>query len=197
MVCPIAWCSFTWEAFSTLTAGLAAVVGATVVGIRQIRVTSKQSDIASRQADILAHQVEVDRAKLRADLFDRRLAVYKACKAYIREAMNLRVEFFINWQIQDELARQLEQAEFLFAGSVTDLLRKAANDADQLLTEREKLRDLRKNPGVEEILGRTIDSDRQAHLVRDMNTKLRDSLSGLSNAMGDEMRLYIPRAKKR
>jgi len=76
-------------------------------------------------------------------------------------------------------------------------LRKAANDADQLLTEREKLRDLRKNPGVEEILGRTIDSDRQAHLVRDMNTKLRDSLSGLSNAMGDEMRLYIPRAKKR
>jgi hypothetical protein len=196
MPCPINWCAFTWEAFATLATGAAAVGGATFIGLRQLKITgqqagiaARQTDVASRQADILEHQVQVDRAKLRADLFDRRLAVYKACKAYIRGAMSVRAEFDTSFELAQELGTQLEQAEFLFAGEVRELLRRAANEADDLLAERETMRDLRE--------GSTAPSPemrQQARKVREKNKKLRRTLDGLAQAMGEEMRLYIPRA---
>lgn len=194
MTCGVNWCGFTWEAFATLTAGCAAVGGATWVGLRQLRVTAQQASIAdrqvgimSRQADISEHQVQVDRAKLRADLFDRRLAVYKASKAYIRDAMIVRADFDPNPEIWNELTVQLEQAEFLFAGNVRSRLQTVAHEADTLLTEREKLRDLRGGPSTPEMA-------EQAAKVRALNKALREKLSNLANAMGEEMKLYIPRA---
>lgn len=196
MTCGINWCGFTWEAFATLTAGCAAVGGATWVGLRQLRVTAQQASIAdrqagvmSRQADILEHQVQVERAKLRADLFDRRLAVYKASKAYIRDAMTVRVDFDSNPEIWNELTVQLEQAEFLFAGDVRSRLQAVADEADTLLNERETLRDLRRRPS-------TPDVTEQAAKVRALNEALRDKLSNLAAAMGEEMKLYIPRASE-
>lgn len=194
MTCGINWCGFTWEAFATLTAGCAAVGGATWVGLRQLRVTAQQASIAdrqasimSRQADILEHQVQVDRAKLRADLFERRLAVYKASKTYVRDAMTLRADFDPNPEVWTELTVQLEQAEFLFAGEVRSRLQTIADEADILLNERETLRDLRRGPSTAEMA-------EQAAKVRELNKVLRDKLSNLSEAMGEEMKLYIPRA---
>jgi hypothetical protein len=193
-MCPIDWCGFTWEAFATLAAGGAAVGGATLIGLRQLRVTAQQAEIAdrqatvmSRQADILEHQVQVDRAKLRADLFDRRLAVFKACKAYIRDAMTIRVDFEPTPAVWRELADQLEQAEFLFAGDVRSRLREAAGFADTLLTEREMLRELRGTDSAPEI-------NQQGEKVRMLNAALRLQLANLAEAMGEEMKLYIPRA---
>jgi len=141
----------------------------------------------SRQADILEHQVQVDRAKLRADLFDRRLAVYKASKAYIRDAMIVRADFDPNPQIWTELTVQLEQAEFLFAGDVRSRLQSVADEADTLLNEREKLRDLRRAKSTPEI-------EAQVAKVRELTKELRVRLSNLAEAMGEEMKLYIPRA---
>jgi len=195
MPCPINLCAFTWEAFSTLVTGITAVAGAVVIGLKQLKITSqqtliaeRQADVASRQAEILSHQVQVDRAALRASLFDRRLAVYKACKSYIREAMMLRTDFGASLDASAELARQLEQAEFLFAGEVRERLRAAAEEADSLLSEREALRDLRVGKDVV-----TPEMAAQEKKVREMSQTLRDKLGELSQAMGDEMKLYIPR----
>jgi len=196
MTCGINWCDFTWEAFATLTAGCGAVGGATWVGLRQLRVTAQQASIAdrqasvmSRQADILEHQVQVDRAKLRADLFDRRLAVYKASKAYIRDAMTVRADFDPNPEVWTELTLQLEQAEFLFAGDVRSRLQSVADEADVLVNEREKHRDLRRGPS-------TSEAEAQAAKVLALNKELRGRLANLAEAMGEEMKLYIPRASE-
>lgn len=143
----------------------------------------------SRQADILEHQVQVDRAKLRTDLFDRRLAVYKASKAYIRDAMMVRADFDPNPEVWSELTLQLEQAQFLFAGDVRSRLQSAADDADVLLTEREQLRHLRSGAP-------TLEITEQAAKVRELTAALRQKLSNLAEAMGEEMKLYIPRASE-
>ena len=54
----IYWDQFTWEAFATLLTGLAVVLGATVVGLRQTR--------------ILSRQIRLSETNLRIELLDRR-----------------------------------------------------------------------------------------------------------------------------
>ncbi|MBB5687656.1 hypothetical protein [Sphingobium boeckii] len=72
----IHWCNFDWQSFSTLFTGIAAVVGAVIVGL-------KQTGISSKQTDILDRQVELEEAKLRADLFERRLETYEATADFV------------------------------------------------------------------------------------------------------------------
>lgn len=67
----IDWSAFSWEAFATLVTGVAAVVGATIVGLRQV-------GIQKRQADIQEKQVEIARLEVAASLFDRRMEVYSS-----------------------------------------------------------------------------------------------------------------------
>lgn len=61
---------------ATIIVGVGAIIGAVFVGIRQ-------AGIASRQADILASQVRLEETKLKADLFDKRLATYEATAAFL------------------------------------------------------------------------------------------------------------------
>jgi len=67
----IDWTAFTWEAFATLATGLAAVIAAFVVGLRQ-------AAISQRQALILDRQVALAETALRGELYDRRIAIYDA-----------------------------------------------------------------------------------------------------------------------
>ena len=102
--------------------------------------------------------------------------------------MSLRADFDSTFEVAQELGVQLEQAQFLFAGNVRDRLRAAADEADDLLAEREKLRELRAGENQDEL-------QMQLGKVRQMTTKLRTNLANLAEDMGDEMKLYIPRAQ--
>lgn len=99
----IDWSAFTWEAFATLVTGLAAVCGATAIGFRQIRtqteiangqadIARRQSDIMGRQTEIMGFQAEVERATLRASIFDRRLLVHKSISDFIRVIFQCRFD---------------------------------------------------------------------------------------------------------
>ena len=80
-MCSVAWCSFSWEAFATLTTGLLAVGGAIVIAKLQMHILTRQTEIADRQTDIAAGQAELERVKLRSELFDRRAKVVHAFNA--------------------------------------------------------------------------------------------------------------------
>ena len=109
----IDWVQFSWEAFSTLVAGLAAVVGATMVGVRQAR-------ISARQTDILAQQTELSELTYRAELFERRLGVYDAVSDFLGSI--LRHAHPPNHELERLFLRAERDARFLFAESVhTDL----------------------------------------------------------------------------
>tara|TARA_R110000787_G_scaffold70728_1_gene157312 strand:+ start:2118 stop:2645 length:528 start_codon:yes stop_codon:yes gene_type:complete len=81
-MCSVAWCSFSWEAFATLTTGLLAVGGAIVIAKLQMHILTRQTEIADRQTDIAAGQAELERVKLRSELFDRRAKVVDATRAW-------------------------------------------------------------------------------------------------------------------
>lgn len=115
-MCPIDWCAFTWEAFATLVTGLAAVGGATLVGLRQ----------ASLQG-----------LDIRLQLFERRYEVLRGIEEYMAWAIQLRRV------PPDELAsdflRARSDAAYLFSKPVVDQLRTLESEVEHLIS---KIRDM-------------------------------------------------------
>lgn len=77
------WNALDWNdlatlsgAAATLIAGLGAVIGATMVGLRQAGITERQVEIA-------ANQHALERLKVRQDIFDRRLKVYEHTRTWL------------------------------------------------------------------------------------------------------------------
>jgi hypothetical protein len=105
----IQWEAFSWEAFSTLVTGLAAVLAAWSIGKRQV-------GIAEKQADILKRQVLLDEFKLRTDLFERRFAVYDATRNYL--SLLLRDADRPDQEPMVRFLLGMDQARFLFKDEV-------------------------------------------------------------------------------
>lgn len=110
----IQWCEFDWPSFATLASGLAAVIGAVVVGSKQVGIARRQADITDKQADILDRQVKLEEAKLRAELFQRRLTTFEATADFVLHIAAL--------QGQDEkadarislFAEKMRESQYLF-----------------------------------------------------------------------------------
>lgn len=66
----IYWHQFDWPSFATLTTGALAVLAAMYVGKKQTKISERQ--------------VELEEATLRADLFDRRMAVYESAATMLQ-----------------------------------------------------------------------------------------------------------------
>ncbi|OYY79425.1 MAG: hypothetical protein B7Y43_03160 [Sphingomonas sp. 28-62-20] len=67
-MCAIDWCSFTWQAFATLTTGLIAATGAIAIGWRQVGISRKVAELT-----LLAQ---------REKLFDRLFELYETVRTY-------------------------------------------------------------------------------------------------------------------
>lgn len=74
----------SWEAFATLVTGGLAVGAAIFVGLRQVGIAKRQADIQGKQADISSELAKIEKLKIRADLHDRRLAVFAAVDDWLR-----------------------------------------------------------------------------------------------------------------
>lgn len=72
-----------WEAAATVVAGIAAVIGAVTVGLRQVQISERQVGISERQVDVQEHLGEIEALKVRADLFDRRIVIYRAVNEWL------------------------------------------------------------------------------------------------------------------
>lgn len=89
-----------------------AVAGAVWVGLRQARISAKQTEI-------LGNQVHLDELTLRHELFDRRWKVYQTTESFL--AFILREADYPEEQMFD-LARAVAHARFLFRSAVRDEL---------------------------------------------------------------------------
>ncbi|WP_157132630.1 hypothetical protein [Novosphingobium nitrogenifigens] len=102
------WCSFDWQSFSTLATGFAAVVGAVCVGM-------KQAGISRKQTDILDRQVELEEAKLRADLFERRMETYEVAADFVFHISSIpETDPKAEERIQ-RFAQKMRESQFLFS----------------------------------------------------------------------------------
>ena len=102
----IAWGEFSWESFSTLAAGGGAILGAVIVGIRQTK--------------ILDRQVNLERMKLRVELFDRRIVVYEATIKWLQEFW--RKGDAPEGAVQTEFVWAIEKSKFLFRPEISTTL---------------------------------------------------------------------------
>lgn len=100
-----------------LIGGLAALIGAIVVGLRQ-------ADIIDRQAKIMERALKLEQQRLKSDLYDRRIAIYEVSKTYLRaflkqaeggetEDMKLRRE-----RLMFEFAQARAASDFLLSAPV-------------------------------------------------------------------------------
>jgi len=135
-----------WEAWATFFAGLLAVLAAIIIGSKQAAITARQVDIAGRQNEILERQtaiaeqqVDIEATRLRADLYEDRLAIYTAMNTFIVDVTaaagdvsnDQREAYFkaINASrfLMDDEVRELGRK--IYASSI--MLRSAANRLDR------------------------------------------------------------------
>ena len=93
------------------------------------------------------------------------------------------------------MSDQLEQAEFLFAGKVRNEIQAISQKAKEVVDAQVRLMVLRSSGNVNDELG---NSPRTRNLNKDIQVltdQLRAQLPTLAQIMGEEMRLYIPRAQ--
>lgn len=102
----INWQSFSWEAFAALVTGLSAVIGATLVGLRQ--------------AKILDRQAKFGRLSYNHALFERRLAIFEAREALIFQGLDLNQRFHEDAEpgVRERFIRAHKEARWILGPSV-------------------------------------------------------------------------------
>jgi hypothetical protein len=118
------WGGFSWEAFTTLMAGAAAVIGAIYIGREQVKIAREQAQIAREQAKIAAQQTDIQDQMLKAALYDKREEVMVATTAFIASAS---VNKTVPDKLQEEFTIAVGKAAFLFDGQTVDRLRGIQN----------------------------------------------------------------------
>jgi hypothetical protein len=169
----IYWTAFTWEAFATLASGLAAVAAAFTVGRRQVA-------IADRQSKILDRQVALDEMTLRSELFDRRFAIYERTRALLSAVL------VHDAPAEDPVVRAfqvaLNQSTFLFRPSVCAHLGVIWDRYCKYGAVKGMMDDNFRRTGQ---YGNELIEVHTAHLLY-----FNETLQDLSEALGDEMRLW-------
>ena len=115
-----------WSAWATLVVGIAAVVGAVLIGQMQAAISLKQAEIAERQAHIMERQTgiaeqqaETERTRLRAELYDRRVVVFAGIEQYLADSSSC--DGVVSNEVRDGLFKSLAVATFLMGSDVDRL----------------------------------------------------------------------------
>lgn len=97
----IHWCGFDWQSFATLATGFAAVAAAWRVG--------------KQQAEILKRQTELEEAKLRADLFARRIETFEVTADFIVHIATLSESSPEAEERINRFGLKMRESQFLFS----------------------------------------------------------------------------------
>jgi hypothetical protein len=81
-MCNAIWCFTNEEGMAVLWAAVITAIPAILAILFAYRVGSRQVDIAKRQTDVAEATLALERDRLRAELYDRRSAVYSAARAF-------------------------------------------------------------------------------------------------------------------
>jgi hypothetical protein len=100
----VEWLPFSWEAFATIFTGLAAVVGAVVIGLKQSKIAQKQADIQDAQRKDVNAAREQDRLlqfqNYQVSLLDRR-------SEFVQKFRTVWTKFLQDGTLSDEDWREL------------------------------------------------------------------------------------------
>ncbi|MEK7454723.1 MAG: hypothetical protein AABZ76_07345 [Pseudomonadota bacterium] len=112
---------FTWEAFATLATGGLAVLGAMWIGYHQLAITKQQTLITERQVGIAGRQARIEMLNLQAQMYDRRIAVYRAIQDYM--GLQWSDKLTPDSEVSKNFYVALEGSAFLFPEAVQQKIR--------------------------------------------------------------------------
>lgn len=125
----------SWEAFATLLTGALAVGAAILVGLRQVGIAQRQADIQEKQVFISHELTKIEKRKVMADLYDRRLATFAAVDDWLRWVVQHGEAPALNGDIGADVRARFESAmitsRFLFRPIVHETIQdcwKMGND---------------------------------------------------------------------
>lgn len=177
----IDWQGFTWEAFVTLLTGLAAVVAAVIVGLRQAAIQREQVAVAARQTKILDRQTALAELTLRHDLFEKRHDVYRVTKNLLIKAIQNGGWVSYNDSIRSDFLIAMDKATFLFRPSVKDDLQEIWEKVNEGTFIHEEMQSLYQREGHY-----GPDFPKQSY---DISTWIAGRLPTLSDVFGNELKL--------
>lgn len=136
MICDVIWCSTTpegaamvWAAVIAAIPAIGAIVGAFIIGRRQLKLLDYQ---AALQGEIGLRAASIEKLKVKVDLFDRRMEVYEAVEAFVhaivrdgrspnhRRKGEKRSDRDI--EITRDFIESMTRARFLFEDGVRDVI---------------------------------------------------------------------------
>lgn len=136
-----------WSAWATLVVGIAAVVGAVVIGLRQANIAERQATISNRQAHIMerqtaiaAQQAETEQTRLRAELYDRRVVIYAGIERYLIDASS--DDGKVSNEVRQELYNSISVASFLLDDEISSIGRKVMQVSASLRGNMRRLENL-------------------------------------------------------
>lgn len=121
----INWIAFDWQSFATLFVGIAAIGGATLVGL-------KQAKIAKNQNDILHRQVRLEETRLRSELYNRRMAVFEEVASYMDGVLKGQIP-------EEDLWHAGVSGKFLFGDSKSVIISQVQTKANRYMSIRSEL----------------------------------------------------------
>ncbi len=136
-----------WSAWATLAAGIAAVIGAVVIGKKQAAIALMQAGISDRQARIMERQTEIagrqadtEHTRLRAELYDRRVIIYAGIERYLTDASM--EDGKVSNEVRQDLYNSISVASFLLDDDLAILGRKILQVSSSLRSNMQRLEKL-------------------------------------------------------
>lgn len=161
----IHWHAFDWQSFATLTAGVVAVAGAVVVGLRQTEVLRKQTEIAE--------------LTLRHDLFEKRYAVFAAAREFLGAILQTAAR--VEPPVDQAFLRAIGESQFLFRPSVHGDLRAIWERYSAFVVLKAEMDSVYRREGHY--------GDGNPQRENEMLTALIADLNALPDLFGDELKL--------
>ena len=166
-------------------AGLAAVIGAIVVGLRQAAILRAQADLSGKA-------IEIEIMKTRIDLFERRMKVYEGTRAFVRAIVTTGRMPGMNEKLTDDADRKshevmqdfvdaMNASRFLFEPSIYAKLDALWERAAEMESHQSESGDGQSSQAARQIARKSAAELRKIFTAQ---------FSNLPELFGEELRLY-------
>ena len=198
MICNVLWCHTTaegaamvWAALIAAVPAILAVIGAVIIGRRQLRLLDYQ---AALQAEVGYRAISVEAEKLKGDLWEKRFEVYEAARKFVSfmlthgnvPGFNTAVEgqtLKDQMMIQADFIGAMDRSKFLFRPEVRAYMEHIWEMGLNLHHGKHG------TPAAPEGETEQEAKDRVANGYADFRRRMRDLMTGLADVFGDQLML--------
>lgn len=168
-----------WSAWATFVVGIAAVIGAFIIGLRQVGIAARQAETMERQTLIADKIANIERIKLRTELYDRRVMIFTTIDNYIDISSDN--DGIVSKQLKTDLYRAISLAPYVLGNDIAEIGKKVARLAQTLQYNSIKLNDAKDEQYRAEIIESIITTKDDMYHLRNLLRSTIDTYINITN----------------